>query len=47
MGGFKEFLAVIPLPAVDWPEAAVPPFFNVNTPDDLRQAEQLVGAGLG
>ena len=47
MGGFKEFLAVCPLPAADWPESDLPPFFNVNTPDDLLQAERLVRAGLG
>jgi molybdopterin-guanine dinucleotide biosynthesis protein A len=26
---------------VDWPTEPVDPFFNVNTPDDLREAERL------
>jgi molybdopterin-guanine dinucleotide biosynthesis protein A len=28
--------------AVDWPTEPVDPFFNVNTPDDLRTAEALL-----
>jgi molybdopterin-guanine dinucleotide biosynthesis protein A len=28
---------------VDWPLGAVDPFFNINTPDDLREAKRLVG----
>lgn len=28
--------------AVDWPTAAVDPFFNVNTADDLAEAERLL-----
>lgn len=44
MGGFKQFLDVCPLPAVDWPEAEPPPFFNVNTPADLERAENLHAA---
>jgi len=27
---------------VDWPKALVNPFFNINTPDDLKQAETLL-----
>jgi molybdopterin-guanine dinucleotide biosynthesis protein A len=27
---------------VDWPVAAVDPFFNVNTPEDLAEADRLV-----
>lgn len=47
MGGFKAFLAVHPLPAVDWAEGEIPPFFNVNTPDDLLEAETLLESALG
>jgi molybdopterin-guanine dinucleotide biosynthesis protein A len=42
LGGFKQFLSRQPLPAVDWPGAEVPPFFNVNTPQDLARASALV-----
>lgn len=30
--------------AVEWPAAPFDPFFNVNTPDDLAEAERLVAA---
>lgn len=42
LGGFKQFLSRHPLPAVAWPDAEVPPFFNVNTPGDLARASVLV-----
>jgi molybdopterin-guanine dinucleotide biosynthesis protein A len=29
----------------DWPDQPVDPFFNVNTPEDLAQAERLAGSG--
>lgn len=44
--GFKAFLEVHPLPLLDWPEphaGAPDPFFNINTPGDLRQAERALG----
>lgn len=44
MGGFKQFLDVHPLPAVDWPASEPSPFFNVNTPEDLERAEELLGS---
>jgi molybdopterin-guanine dinucleotide biosynthesis protein A len=30
--------------AVDWPATPIDPFFNVNTPDDLAEAERLVAS---
>lgn len=42
LGGFKQFLSLHPLPAVDWAATEPTPFFNVNTPEELRQAESLV-----
>ncbi len=47
LGGFKSFLDRTALPVVDWTEAAVSPFFNVNTPEELQHAEALVRARLG
>ncbi|HKJ16109.1 MAG TPA: molybdenum cofactor guanylyltransferase [Xanthomonadales bacterium] len=43
MRGFKEFLDANPVSILDWPEpqAGSPnPFFNVNTPAHLREAER-------
>lgn len=43
--GFKAFLEVHPLPLLDWPEphaGAPDPFFNVNTTEQLRQAERAL-----
>lgn len=43
--GFKEFLQVSPAALLDWPEpqaGAPDPFFNVNTPAHLRQAERAL-----
>jgi len=31
--------------AVEWPVGDADPFFNVNTPDDLREADRLARAG--
>ncbi|MEJ8567342.1 molybdenum cofactor guanylyltransferase MobA [Elongatibacter sediminis] len=42
LGGFKQFLDLVPLPAVDWPESDPPPFFNINTPEALERAEALL-----
>jgi len=41
--GFKEFLDLHPVAVLDWPEpfaGAPDPFFNVNTPVQLQQAER-------
>ena len=35
------------LALVDFPTAPVDPFFNTNRPEDLAEAERLLGAGLG
>ncbi|HLF31456.1 MAG TPA: molybdenum cofactor guanylyltransferase MobA [Xanthomonadales bacterium] len=40
MGGFKQFLARVRLPSVDWEQSAVSPFFNVNT---LAELELVAG----
>lgn len=37
-GGFKQFLAAMPLPSLDWETVEVSPFFNVNTPAELELA---------
>jgi molybdopterin-guanine dinucleotide biosynthesis protein A len=39
-GGFKPLLSSLNTAVVDWPEQAVNPFFNINTSDDLRMAEE-------
>jgi molybdopterin-guanine dinucleotide biosynthesis protein A len=41
-GGFKQFLASMPLPSLDWEVSEVSPFFNVNTPADLELAERAL-----
>jgi molybdopterin-guanine dinucleotide biosynthesis protein A len=38
MGGLKHMLSVLPHTVVDWAFAEPPPFFNVNTPADLKTA---------
>jgi molybdopterin-guanine dinucleotide biosynthesis protein A len=30
----------------DWPDTPIDPFFNVNTPDDAKRAEQLAEGNL-
>jgi molybdopterin-guanine dinucleotide biosynthesis protein A len=45
MRGFKQFLDVHPVSVLEWPEplAGSPnPFFNVNTPAQLQQAERML-----
>lgn len=39
-------LARWPVAAADWPEQPIDPFFNVNTPDDLRLAESFLRSRL-
>ena len=29
--------------AIDWPAIPYDPFFNINTPDDIAEAEKLAG----
>lgn len=41
-GGFKGLLRELKTVYVDWPEATVNPFFNINTPEDLKLAEYLM-----
>lgn len=38
-----RFTARYPLATVEWPAAPVDPFFNVNTPQELAEAEALLG----
>ena len=45
MRGFRQFLDIHPLSTLEWPEplAGMPdPFFNVNTPAHLKQAERML-----
>lgn len=39
MGGLKRVLTSLPHTVVEWPEDEPPPFFNVNTPADLKTAQ--------
>jgi molybdopterin-guanine dinucleotide biosynthesis protein A len=41
-GGFKPLLEVLNSVYLDWPEQSINPFFNINTPDDLAEAERLL-----
>jgi molybdopterin-guanine dinucleotide biosynthesis protein A len=41
-GGLMQMLDELPHVAVDWPEQNPPPFFNINTPEQLLAARQLV-----
>lgn len=43
-GGLKTMLDGLPYIAVDWEEAPLPPFFNINTPQDLARAGELLDA---
>ena len=42
MGGFKPLLAALNTVYLDWPEQPLNPFFNINTPEDLAEAELLL-----
>lgn len=45
-GGLRHMVERLPHASVDWPQRLPPPFFDVNTPGDLWQAEDLLdGAG--
>jgi molybdopterin-guanine dinucleotide biosynthesis protein A len=39
MGGLKRVLTSLPHIVVEWADAEPPPFFNVNTPADLKTAQ--------
>ncbi len=41
-GGFKPLLADFKTTYLDWPEQTISPFFNINTVDDLAEAEGLL-----
>jgi molybdopterin-guanine dinucleotide biosynthesis protein A len=38
-GSLKHMLTSLPHAIVEWPAECPPPFFNVNTPEDLKSAE--------
>jgi molybdenum cofactor guanylyltransferase len=40
-----DFIARFPSTRVEFETAAVDPFFNINTPDELARAEALIAAG--
>ncbi|MCJ8141652.1 molybdenum cofactor guanylyltransferase MobA [Ancylobacter sp. A5.8] len=40
-----RFADAVDAVAVDWPTEPADPFFNVNTPEDLAQAERMLAAG--
>lgn len=37
-GGLKHMLYALPHVVVEWPRVEPPPFYNINTPEDLSQA---------
>jgi molybdopterin-guanine dinucleotide biosynthesis protein A len=42
MGGFKQFLRVHDLAILDWDESDISPFFNINDPGALAEAQRLM-----
>ena len=38
LGGFKQFLERVTLCVLEWDSDEVAPFFNINTPEDLKRA---------
>lgn len=38
----ENFITRFPHGSVDWPVARYDPFFNINTPDDLAEAERIM-----
>jgi len=42
MAGLKQFLRLENLAVLDWPAAKVSPFFNINDPETLSEAERLL-----
>jgi len=47
MAGFKQFLGVVQLAALDWPGSQPSPFFNINDQAALRAAVRLFEAETG
>ena len=43
MGGLKQVLDWLPYKVVDWERTEPSPFFNVNSPGDLKAAESWLG----
>ncbi len=41
-GGFRDLLPGFDTRFVDWPASEINPFFNINTPEELAQAEGLL-----
>jgi molybdopterin-guanine dinucleotide biosynthesis protein A len=41
MRGLREFMAAVPHAVLSWPDQQPPPFFNINTADDLALAAAL------
>jgi len=46
LAGFKQMLGRVELSVLDWAAEEISPFFNVNTPEDLTQAQLLQKSGL-
>ena len=46
-GGLMSMLDCLPHISVDWAVSPQPPFFNVNTPEDLGEAGRLLDAAGG
>jgi molybdopterin-guanine dinucleotide biosynthesis protein A len=42
-GGFKGLFSQLPTVFVNWPQTDPDPFFNINTPEELSKAEQMLG----
>lgn len=42
LGGFKQFLRRVDFAEQEWETAAIPPFFNINTAQDLAAAQALL-----
>jgi molybdopterin-guanine dinucleotide biosynthesis protein A len=45
LGGFKQFLRGLELGTLDWETMPVSPFFNINTAEELMQAQQILDRG--
>jgi molybdopterin-guanine dinucleotide biosynthesis protein A len=43
MKGLKEFIRSVPYALVSWKDQEVSPFFNINTPEDLSAAAEVLG----
>ena len=46
MSGFKQFLGIWPMAILDWEASDISPFFNINDPDSLSEAQLLSKQGL-